>query len=83
MFECFTRFSPDLDGHTETVCDRVPIWSAPECGAGGSCGGYTRMDGCRQRNSCLPAAAAALHERARGGGDGGEEQRKEGPLTAV
>ena len=47
VFECFTRFSPDLDGSPETVCDQGPIWSAPVCGAGGSCGGYTCMDGSR------------------------------------
>ena len=33
---------------TQTVLvDHVPIWSALVCGAGGSCGGYTRMDGSR------------------------------------
>ena len=43
----FTRFSPGLDGDTETTCDHVAVQTARSCRIGGSRGGHTRMDGCR------------------------------------
>ena len=44
-------------GHTQTTCERVPIWLARLCRVGGSRGWYTRMkrrDGIASRQKSSP-----------------------------
>ena len=43
VLQRLTRFEPDFDHDTKTMCDRVVVWSARVWGVGGRRGRYPRV----------------------------------------